>query len=59
MQSYNDLLANEGKFAPIPRSIQELYTKVHKTRAEEGPVTYRDKNYDEMEFFNGELPTEF
>ena len=56
---YNDILAAEGGFEPIPRAIQELYTKVHKTRAAEGPVTYRDADYDNMDAYDGRLPSEF
>ena len=35
--AYNDLLAKEGGFDPIPRAVQQLYERVHYERREYGP----------------------
>ena len=42
---YNDSLAKQGKFEPIPRAVQTLYDEVHNMRVKNLP-TYKKRLYE-------------
>ena len=42
---YDDDLAKEANFEPIPRTIQKRYTEVWGVRSKQGPAVFRNVHY--------------